>query len=147
MSGTYIYTTVISNKLKARLKAKIKLNTTVNGQCIMWTGNEVTTNGYPCSRITINAKTTKVRLHRMFFYIQNGCTPLKISDHISHLCNHKMCLNIEHLSLENACVNSQRHSCFSNGICFGHGTYPRCMIGNIQKLLCSLVTFFFVNVP
>ena len=47
----------------------------------------------------------------------------------SHLCHNKLCVNIDHLSLEPHSVNTQRRACVTNGRCIGHGApYKNCIL-------------------
>jgi ribosomal protein S16 len=63
-----------------------------------------------------------LRVHRLQMYIHNGCRAIDTVQHVSHLCHNKLCVRIEHLSLETAQINNNRQICKNNGECTGH--YP-----------------------
>ena len=58
---------------------------------------------------------------------------------VSHLCGHKLCANVDHLSYEDAHTNISRIKCHDQGFCNNnHGSYPNCVFkddpGEISKL-------------
>ena len=46
----------------------------------------------------------------------------------SHLCNNKVCVNVEHINLESNIINNQRKTCARQNMCLGHPGYPACII-------------------
>lgn len=95
--------------------------------------------GYPCMKITAtsaqklnpskdNAKV--LPLHVIIYYKYNK----KIADRanwevVSHLCHHKSCINIQHLSLETKTINEARKKCVSATKCLkNHRGYRNCFL-------------------
>ena len=87
-----------------------------------------TSAGYASLRIMFRGRRIRLRVHRLIFYLLNDLNPLDPQIHVSHLCNSKTCINIDHLSYEPAVVNIKRNGCFSNNRCFGHVGFANCII-------------------
>lgn len=140
-----IYTTLLTDDEIRKIKEMLNQKSNNIGNCIIWTG-ETIQDGYGVLRHTIRHKRLKLRVHRILFYVLTQCAPIYSQlQHVSHLCNQKLCLRFEHLSLEPAVVNNQRKTCFAAGICFGHDTYPRCALryaNCLQFAFASIVSFF-----
>ncbi len=103
---------------------KLADNTTAhpNGKCIIWTGY-VGKNGYGCFRyrdpmspVAADYKTSTA--HRIAVMINLKTLNISAKDQASHLCNNKLCVNLEHLVLEYCNINCQRR--FRMCMCNGH---------------------------
>lgn len=94
--------------------------------CHEWTGS-VNKDGYGLYRPCFRGKQIKLTVHRFKFYIHN--INIFTSDmHVSHLCHNKLCIRLNHLSLEPQSVNNSRKTCALEGQCEGHGSsFPRCL--------------------
>ena len=49
------------------------------------------------------------------------------SQHVSHLCHVKNCINMYHLYRESPTVNNQRKQCREKGVCDTHENSPACL--------------------
>lgn len=104
-----------------------KLNNSKSiGTCILWQG-QTTPSGYGVVNHTFRGRKFKSKVHRIRFFLGNNCTSLDPTFHVSHLCNQKLCINLNHLSFELADVNNQRKTCFNEGRCFGHKGHQDCL--------------------
>jgi len=95
----------------------------VNGVCKIWTGC-VSKNGYgqlryrhPRDGFTRLRNTTA---HRVALMVHNQNFDIPATMHASHLCNHRACINVDHLIFESSHLNSLRKSCFLHNRCSGH---------------------------
>lgn len=95
--------------------------------CQLWSGGQ-TKNGYPTISVSLNKKRYQLRAHRLHFHLQSGCQPFLPGLQVSHLCHEKLCMNLDHFSLELAVINNQRKTCNAEGHCFGHGAYRNCIM-------------------
>jgi len=121
------YSLPLSEGDTAYLKHRILSKTKKVGDCLHW-GGETYTSGYGAFRFTFSKKRYKVRVHRFLFFITNNFD-LTSDSQVSHICHHKTCINLDHLSLEDAGVNMQRLICF-NAVpqhCIGHGDARHCI--------------------
>ena len=46
---------------------------------------------------------------------------------VNHLCHSPMCVEFEHLNLEDHAVNNGRKVCHTQGFCSGHHHHPNCI--------------------
>lgn len=123
-----IFSETITIAEQAELFSKVDNFFNLNEKnCHIWRG-EIYPDGYPLLRFTFRGVRTRIRVHRLIYYLLNGALPLVPQIHVSHLCNTKLCINIEHLNYEEAVVNIQRNSCFGANKCFGHVGHPNCII-------------------
>ena len=84
-----------------------------DGYCHLTYINELNTN-------------TSISVHRAAKMVQKQAKLPKLQ--ASHLCNNKICINVEHINLEANVINNQRKRCASANRCFGHPGYPACII-------------------
>jgi hypothetical protein len=95
-----------------------------NGQCVIWTGY-VGKNGYGQFRYkdprdAPNANHRTRTSHRVALMLRCRNFDVPASRQASHLCNNKLCLNVEHLVFEGNSNNNLRKTCFSQSRCCGH---------------------------
>ena len=109
-------------------KCQEKLETTselhANGKCLVWTGC-VSKAGYGQFRFKdprdpAGAGFRTCTAHRMAVMISRKSLDIEPKFHASHLCNNKLCVNTDHINLEESYVNNGRKSSFDRGICSGH---------------------------
>lgn len=98
-----------------------------NNLCHLWAGS-VSRDGYGYLQIMIRGKSRKLAAHRLSFFIGHGFTRLDPSLHVSHLCHNKLCVNLDHLSLEPASVNLARRTCVKENKCLGHTNHESCRL-------------------
>lgn len=70
-------------------------------------------------------------LHRAVFILEKRKPEMirnRTAGDVSHLCGKKSCINIEHLCIETASLNSYRRGCHQQGRCFG--CEPPCVFIN-----------------
>lgn len=107
-----------------------------NGACTVWQG---ATKGslpgnYGVINITLqNGKRTVMNVHRVAKCIEERKLIDKQFD-VSHLCHNKVCINVEHLSIEPHCVNNNRQNCRSKGFCSEHKPFSNCMLHLIMEV-------------
>lgn len=116
-------------KLKLRRKFCEKVFKCGDDMCHLWAGT-VSEYGYGQLQITIRGKRRKIAAHRLAFFISRGYSHLPLDMHVSHLCHNKLCVNVNHLSLEPANINLGRTSCVRNRRCLGHHGYPNCKLSD-----------------
>jgi len=130
MSGQpEVYNLPLSEGDSTYLKHRILSKTTEDGDCLQW-GGEISSWGYGVFRFTFAKKRYKVKVHRFLYFLSSfkssNFDPIM---QVSHICHNKLCVNLSHLSLEDAGVNNQRKICF-NSIpqgCIGHGNAKDCI--------------------
>ena len=105
---TNFYTTKLTDKEICKINKYIKTKITV-GNCHMWNGQQL--KGYGIFEFRFRKHKIKLRVHRLQMYIHNGCRVIDTVQHVSHLCHNKLCVRIEHLSLETAQINNNRQIC------------------------------------
>lgn len=95
-----------------------------NGACIIWTGC-VNKQGYgqfrfrdPRDPPTAGHKTRTS--HRVALMVQLRDFNVPFSQQASHLCNNKLCINVQHLVFERSSSNNLRKTCFAYLKCSGH---------------------------
>jgi hypothetical protein len=110
------------------LKNRIISKTRKVGDCLHW-GGEVSSTGYGIFRFSFSKKRFKVKVHRFLYFISNSLVShFDRSLQVSHACHHKTCVNLGHLSLEDAGVNNQRSICVNTQRCIGHGAAKPCLL-------------------
>jgi uncharacterized protein YutD len=122
---TNFYTTKLTDKEICKINKYIKTKITV-GNCHIWNGQQL--KGYGIFEFRFRKHKIKLRVHRLQMYIHNGCRAIDTVQHVSHLCHNKLCVRIEHLSLETAQINNNRQICKNNGECTGHYGLARCIL-------------------
>ena len=114
------------DKLFEECTSRLKMYSAVhtNGQCIYWNGC-INKKGYgqfrfkdPRDPPAAGHRTRTA--HRVALMVAKGDFDLPPSQQASHLCNNKLCVNVEHLSLETNSINNARKTCFSLFRCSGH---------------------------
>ena len=118
-------------KYTARIKRETQL--APNGECIIWTGCTAKGRG-ECLYGKIYVKFLRddkykwqvFRVHRLA-YILHVRAEIPENMHCSHRCHNSLCVNVEHLTIEHAFVNSNRRSCATAMKCFGHCEAPSCL--------------------
>lgn len=123
-------------KIRSKLKEKSSLGC---NDCNLWRG-ATDRNGYGILRMTINRKRISFSVHRLAFYVfHKDERHLRPKFHVYHICHQKLCINIEHLSYEEAKVSSQRNRCRINNECSGHRGNKACIsvqgIDHVRVLL------------
>ena len=108
------------------LKSKL-FRYNIIGTCHVWYGM-TREHGYGVIRPTFRGKKQVFTVHRLQYFLSNNCHFTDKSYHVSHLCHNKLCLNIEHLSLEPAEVNIERNQCKRLQTCFGHNGFKNCVL-------------------
>jgi hypothetical protein len=105
---------------------KLKINSALheNTECIVWTGC-INKFGYgqfryrdPRDPLSASYRTRTSHRVALMIYFRNFDVPA--SQQASHLCNNKLCINVEHLVFENNSTNNLRKNCFSHSRCLGH---------------------------
>ena len=120
--------TISLKKYTARIKRETQL--APNGQCIIWTGCTAKGRGeclYGKIYVTFlrggKYKWQAFRVHHLA-YILHVRAEIPENMHCSHRCHDSLCVNVEHLTIEHAFVNSNRRSCSTARKCFGHCEAP-----------------------
>ena len=129
----YFYTEMATgNSVHDRLLHRLKTQFIVNERgCHVWTGGAPNSSGYGRMFYTDDGKKKQVFVHRAQYVLNHYGTfdvvlpPLL---QISHKCHNKLCINIKHLSLEEAAVNMQRNTCIQFRSCTHHGQYGDCIL-------------------
>ena len=110
---------------------KLKANSMqhANNECIVWTGC-VNKQGYGQFRFRDprdpNSSVFKTRTsHRVALMLHFRDFDVPSSMQASHLCNNKLCVNVEHLVFEGNSTNNLRKTCFSLHKCIGHFNVDR----------------------
>ena len=117
-----------SEKCILKYTARIEKETQLapNGQGIMWTG--CTTKGrgeclygkiYGKFLLRDRYKWQAFRVQRLA-YMMHVRAEIPENMHCSHRCHDSLCVNVKHLTIEPAFVNSNRWSCATARKCFGH---------------------------
>lgn len=83
--------------------------------------------GYAIIRTQFRGKLQLFTVHRLNFYLLNGCKFTDINYHVSHLCHNKKCINFEHMSNEPVQINIERNRCRKTKVCIGHEGYKNCI--------------------
>lgn len=114
--------------VRERLKLQNKLtNFEIKSGCHIWSGGNLSPNGYGTIRTVFRGKRKRFFVHRLLYFLQvqhNLCPTF----HVSHLCHSKLCIKYEHLSYETKNINEARNICKRNGECTGHRSYKKCIL-------------------
>ena len=116
------------------LDKKLALYTIVN-ECHEYNGGK-RKDGYRYITIRIpdsdgKVKKTSTTCHRAAFLLkmfkEGKVATLQVDKEVecSHLCHNKICINVDHLTLESKRVNSSRKVCARRRTCHGHD--PPCL--------------------
>ena len=112
-----------------------------NNQCKIYNADRVRKDGYVYIKFRRGGKVKCASVQRVCVMLCCGTFDLGKLD-VSHLCHNKLCIQPNHLSLENRATNCRRKRCVSAGVCRRHpkgdGTfYPDCILGlQIQTEHC-----------
>ena len=119
---------VMSYAYRKSLLERIQKSVVISGECKLWT-KSCKSSGYPQIKVTVKCWGSRpVYVHRLVYIMEHGSQDLE-GKHISHLCHHKTCCEVSHLSLELPSTNAQRENCKAEGHCMpGHGSFPPCLI-------------------
>lgn len=120
---------VIASKLESK-----SYGTNAKG-CKLWLG-ALNSEGYGKMRFPKISTNTglglhtqnAVLVHRLAYFVYTHGAYMFDHMHVSHVCHVKNCVKFEHLNYECSAVNKQRSTCYSNGLCIGHGGEPHCII-------------------
>lgn len=116
-----------------------------NGECVVWTGC-INKQGYgqfrfrdPRDPLTAGHRTRTS--HRVALMVQLRDLDVPASEQASHLCNNKLCINVQHLVFEGSSCNNLRKTCFSRSRCNGHfdgngNRLPDCLL-HLTKDFCA----------
>jgi hypothetical protein len=102
---TIFYKTKLTDKEICKINKHIKKQITVEN-CHIWNGQQL--KGYGIFEFRLRKHKIKLRVYPLKMYINNGCRAIDTVQHVSHLCHNKLCVWIEHLSLEAAQINNNR---------------------------------------
>jgi len=120
--------------------SKLKMHSSAhpNGKCVLWTGCK-NKKGYgqfryrdPRDASSAGHKTRTAHRVALMVHIADFDVPASLQ--ASHLCNNKLCINVDHLVFESCKINNERKNCFSYFRCTGHedtnngGSSPDCII-------------------
>ena len=115
---------------------KIKQNSVEcqDSACRNWAKNALK-NGYPQMKIGVGIAAKFGNPNRPFnpacilYSITNNFKLYKQNNiRLSHICHNKLCLNIDHLVMEELSTNIQRNCCYGNGDCSGHPNKIDCIL-------------------
>jgi len=123
--------------------------------CLIWTG-AISSSHYG----VISRQKKLFKVHRVAYAICKNLISFN-TDHdglmilinskqeISHLCHNRLCINVDHLSLEPHAINNQRLRCKNNLLCSGnHKGFQNCLLNdflpgkNNSKILFQCLLFF-----
>lgn len=99
--------------------------------CHIWIGGKPNSSGYGRLYFSVDGQKRQLYVHRAQFLLHHyGALDTILPSHlqISHRCHHKLCINVHHLSLEEAAVNMQRMTCYEFKVCSHHGRYADCIL-------------------
>jgi len=109
----------------------------VNDECMLYKGRSRDREGYGRVRYTVPGigREKETSAHRMSKMIEQKSLSLELD--ASHICHNKLCINTQHISMEENIVNNNRKACVARGTCVGHvkgdGTlYPECRL-NLKR--------------
>ena len=66
-------------------------------------------------------------VQRLSYMVFNRVMDITGKD-FSHLCHHKLCVCVKHLSAEPHTVNNARQKCVKSCCCSGHEEFPNCVL-------------------
>lgn len=121
-----VYETPFSAEEQHFLNSKL-FRFNIFDSCHIWYGSK-NADGYAIIRVMFREKRQTFTVHRLQYFLANNCTFLDSSYHVSHLCHNKLCINIDHLSLEPAHINVERNTCKNSRACKGHNAFKNCIL-------------------
>ena len=109
---------------------KVNFNKPDENDCVIWKLKSKTKNGYAIRSFVLRGhRYNNIRVHRLVYFLITSDDKLRYKNvHVSHKCHHKLCMNIDHMSLERARINNGRQNCKYSGGCSGHTRYGNCII-------------------
>ena len=120
-----VYETPFSAAEQQFLVSKLFRYHTVDS-CHIWYGS-TNLDGYAIIKVMFRGKRQTFTVHRLQYFLANNCAFSDHSYHVSHLCHKKLCINIEHLSLEPGHINVERNTCKNLRACKGHDGFKNCI--------------------
>lgn len=121
-----IFSSVITAAEKQMFIEKLSNFTVSSDRCKTWVGT-INKDGYGVIRLMFRNHRRRVTVHRLQYFLQNNCMPLSPQLHVSHICHNRLCVKIQHLSLEPCKVNSDRKRCNLDKACTGHRGFANCV--------------------
>lgn len=120
-----VYDTIFTSSEQQFLSSKLfKYN--VMNDCHIWYSS-TNSDGYPIIRPNFRSKSQTFTVHRLIYFLGNNCHFSNSAYHVSHRCHTKLCIKLEHLSLEPSEINNERNLCRPNRTCKGHDGYENCI--------------------
>ena len=103
--------------LRKRIKKKVKKNAFASGQCWEWTGAKRSPDGkYGRMRMRFKMGVRRtVGAHRVSYMAFNRIILDSSEDVSAHICHQPLCVNPDHLSLEDRAMNMDRLTCKEQG--------------------------------
>ena len=100
-----------------------------NGQCLLWTGY-VDRHGYGMINVKLGPNKWANRgVHRISALIHKKLSFDDIEHFdVSHLCHNKLCINPQHLNVEDSETNNNRMTCINVRRCMHHIPHPDCLL-------------------
>lgn len=85
--------------------------------------------GYSTLKLPGDTKRKKRYAHRIAYMYAHRLLEDQLgkNKHVSHRCHNTLCVNPEHLSLEDPAVNNARTLCVRSKGCLGHGEKKDCI--------------------
>jgi hypothetical protein len=112
-------------KLRIRVLSKVSKDRFGKG-CWEWRGCMRKDGKYGRVSLNIRGDRMYVNAHRASYIAFTECFVLP--NDISHCCHEKLCVNPDHLSHEEHCINRSRARCIEAGQCQGHGEHKPCIL-------------------
>lgn len=123
---SHFFTSELSENEIENFLLKLKCTNIQNEHCLLWSGAQ--RNSYGILENRFRGNKIKIPVHRLAYFLKHNCEPLSPEMHVSHLCHNKLCINVEHLSLEPQAINNSRQICKNEGECYGHHGFQNCLI-------------------
>ena len=100
-----------------------------NDECMFYKGSSRDREGYARMRFRVPGivREKETSAHRMAKMVQLKTLHLGEGD-ASHRCHNKLCINPEHICIEDTKVNNARKVCVARGKCIGHDSHPTCLL-------------------
>ena len=125
MASAFFKSTLCSERA-LKFRNALTDKSVARNECVVWTGS-TDIYGYGVYRVSVDGKRLKLLVHRLSYFIVKSPVPLCSDIHVSHLCHNKLCVNVAHLSYENASINNARKVYHLNGECTGHRGFQDCI--------------------
>lgn len=105
------------------------ITVTANTGCHVTNKSPYKGEAYPKIRFTHNHKPFRVNIHTFVYKVTNGIPPYTPNPGLecSHLCHNPLCVNLEHIVLEDKHINRMRQSCNRRRVCYGHLRHKKCI--------------------